>query len=84
MDDVQEALARLEAETRRFRRTKARHEEQRQATVAAVVFALEAGALPTEVAARAPFTDRYVRDIAREHGLAPRKKGSTREDRSPT
>jgi hypothetical protein len=73
--DPQEALARLEVEARRFRRTEKAHDKQREATVAAVIDALRAGAPPTEVAARAPFSDRYMRRIAREHGLAPRRKG---------
>jgi hypothetical protein len=74
--DAEEALAELEAETRRFRRTDKAHTVQREATVAAVVTALRAGARPTDVAKRSPFSDRYVRDVAREHGLAPRRKGA--------
>jgi hypothetical protein len=75
MDAAQEALARLDAETRRFRRTSKAHDKQRDATVAAVVAALRAGALPTDVADHSPFSDRYVRNLARAHGLGPRRKG---------
>lgn len=76
MNPAQEALARLDTETRRFRRTGKAHDKQRTATVAAVVAALQAGALPTDVAEHSPFSDRYVRNLAREHGLAPRRKGA--------
>jgi hypothetical protein len=74
--DAEEALAKLDLETRRFRRTEKAHDMQRDATVAAVIAALQAGARPTDVAEHSPFSDRYVRDVARTHGLAPRRKGS--------
>lgn len=47
-----------------------------QRFVDAVVAALQAGARPTDVAEHSPFTDTYVRRIARQNGLAPRKKGA--------
>lgn len=73
--DIDEALSALDASTRRYRKTEQAHEDARAAAVSAVVTALEAGARPTDVAERSPFTDTYVRRIAREHGLAPRRKG---------
>lgn len=50
-------------------------EEARRASIAAVVAALKAGERPMTVAARSPFTDAYVRRLAREHGIPPRRKG---------
>jgi hypothetical protein len=73
--DVEQALAELDATTRRYRRTEKAHDESRQAALAAVVAALKAGARPTEVTERSPFTDTYVRRIARENGIGPRRKG---------
>lgn len=73
--DAQEALKKLDAATRRFRRTEQAHAAEREGTVAAVVAALRAGARPTDVAEHSPFTDSYVRRIARENGIAPRRKG---------
>jgi hypothetical protein len=73
--DAKEALERLDASTRRYRRTEAAHEESRKASIADVLAALRAGARPTDVANRSPFTDTYVRRIARDNGLAPRRKG---------
>ncbi|MBC6458444.1 hypothetical protein [Actinomadura sp. HBU206391] len=64
--DAQEALEKLEAAARRFRRTKKAHNDAREAAAKAVLEALAAGARPTDVAAAAPFTDTYVRRIVRE------------------
>lgn len=66
----------LRQATRRYRRTEASHEEARQAAIAAVVAALRAGMRPTDVIEQAPFTGVYVRRLAREAGIEPRKKGS--------
>lgn len=74
--DAQEALTKLDAATRRFRRTEKAHASERDATVRAVIEALRSGARPTDVAERSPFTGTYVRRIARQHGLAPRRKGA--------
>lgn len=73
--DAREALDKLDAATRRFRRTKKTHDEAREAAVAAVVAALKADARPTDVADRSPFTDTYVRRVAREHGIEPKRRG---------
>lgn len=69
------ALAALDTSTRRYRRTEKAHEESRQAAVADVVAALRAGARPTDVVARSPFSPAHVRNIAREHGIEPARKG---------
>lgn len=81
--DAQEALASLDAATRRFRRTERAHNAEREATIEAVVAALRAGARPTDVTKHSPFTDTYVRRIARAHGLAPRRKGAPPEPSPP-
>lgn len=75
--DAQEALAELDAASRRFRRTEQAHDAEREATIKAVVDALAAGARPTDVTEHSPFTDTYVRRIARQHGIGPRRKGET-------
>lgn len=64
--DAEEALEKLDLAARRFRRTKKAHDESREAAAKAVLDARAAGARPTDVAARAPFTDTYVRRIVRE------------------
>lgn len=71
----EEALEALDASTRRYRRTEKAHAEAREETTAAVVTALRAGARPTDVADRSPFTGSHVRTIARENGIEPRRKG---------
>ena len=74
-DGTSRALAELDATTKRYRRTEKAHEESRDASIAAVVAALKAGARPTEVTERSPFSPAHVRNLAREHGIAPRRKG---------
>jgi len=75
-EKTEEALRALDASTRRYRRTEKAHEEARAAAVAAVVEALRAGARPTDVTARSPFSPAHVRNIAREHGIEPRRRGA--------
>jgi hypothetical protein len=55
--------------TGRYRHTEEAHEESRKAVTAAVLAALRAGERPTDVAARSPFTETYVRRLARENGI---------------
>jgi hypothetical protein len=62
-------LEAVEADTRRYSRTEAAHEQSRQAVTASVLAALRAGERPTDVAAKSPFTDTYVRKLARENGI---------------
>lgn len=74
-DEIARTLAELDASTKRYRRTEKAHEESRDASVVAVVAALKAGARPTEVTERSPFSPAHVRNLAREHGIGPRRKG---------
>ena len=62
-------LEAVEANTRRYECTEAAHEESRNAVTASVLRALRAGERPTDVAAKAPFTETYVRRLARENGI---------------
>jgi hypothetical protein len=59
----------VENDTRRYRQTEAAHEESRKAVTASVLAALRAGERPTDVAAKSPFTEAYVRKLARENGI---------------
>ena len=59
----------IEEGTRRYRETEEAHKRSRQAVTAAVLAALRAGRRPTDVAARSPFTETYVRKLAREDGI---------------
>jgi hypothetical protein len=59
----------LDAATRQYRRTEGAHEKSRELVTAAVTAALRAGRRPTDVAARSPFTETYVRKLARQHGI---------------
>ena len=62
-------LEAIEADTRRYRDTEAAHEESRKAVIASVLAALRAGQKPTAVAAASPFSEIYVRKLARENGI---------------
>lgn len=70
-----DAMTQLAEATAHYRETEAAHSEARDAAAAAVVEALRAGARPTDVTARSPFTAAYVRRIARDHGIEPAKPG---------
>jgi hypothetical protein len=59
----------VEADTRRYHGTESAHEQSRQAVTASVLAALRAGERPTDVAAKSPFTETYVRKLARENGI---------------
>lgn len=62
-------LEAVERDTARYRTTEAAHEESRKAVTASVLAALRAGDRPTDVAAKSPFTEAYVRKLARQHGI---------------
>jgi hypothetical protein len=62
-------LEAVEADTRRYRQTEEAHEHSRQAVTASVLAALRAGERPTDVAAKSPFTEAYVRRLARDNGI---------------
>ncbi|MEV7007557.1 hypothetical protein [Streptosporangium sp. NPDC051022] len=68
-------LGTLDESTRRYRETEAAHEESRKAVVASVLEALRAGERPTDVVAHSPFTDAYVRKLARENGIKAKPRG---------
>jgi len=74
MEEHEEAL---KASTRRYRRTKAAHEESRKESTADVIAALRAGVPPTKVADLSPFTATQVRAIARKAGIPPAVKGKS-------
>lgn len=65
----------LLAATARYEETKAAHEDAREQAASAVVAALRAGATPTQVTRDSPFTDAYVRKLARDGGIAPGRPG---------
>ena len=64
-------LERLDLATAAYRRTEDAHEKSRYEAVESVIAALRAGHRPAEVARRSPFTDAYVRKLARQRGIAP-------------
>jgi hypothetical protein len=51
------------------------HKREREAHLAAVVAALEAGERPTDVASWSPFTAAYLRKIVRGAGVPPARRG---------
>lgn len=73
--DAKDPLDELEESTRRYRRTEKAHEQSRDDVIAKVVAALKADKRPTDVVKRSPFTDAYVRRIAREHGIEAKPRG---------
>jgi hypothetical protein len=70
-------LAKLDECTARYRQTEDAHEQARQDVIAAALDALKARERPTDVAEHSPFTDAYIRRLARENGIKahPRSKG---------
>lgn len=75
MTEEKDPLTALDQSTRRYRKTEAAHEESRKAVVLDVIAALKAGKRPTDVVKHSPFTDAYVRRIARENGIEPSPRG---------
>ncbi|MFI6732135.1 hypothetical protein ACIBI9_04310 [Nonomuraea sp. NPDC050451] len=72
-------LDKLDESTRRYRETEKAHEASRKEVTDDVVDALREGKRPTDVAAHSPFTDAYVRRIARENGVEPAPRGGSRK-----
>jgi hypothetical protein len=68
----------LVAATERYRTTEAAHETARLDAIAAVLTALRADIGPAEVARLSPFTDAYVRKLARDNGVPPAAPGPKR------
>jgi len=82
----QTPLARLDQATARYRQTEDAHEQARQEVITAALDALKARERPTDVAEHSPFTDAYIRKLARENGIKaqPRSKGPRpRAQRAP-
>lgn len=75
MTDPTRALHALDAATARYEATKAAHEDAREDAIAKALDALRAGAMPTEVADRSPFTATYLRTLARDAGIPPAPAG---------
>jgi hypothetical protein len=55
--------------TMRYQATEAEHQQAREAVTQAVLSALRAGQPPTAVAKASPFSEIYVRKLARENGI---------------
>lgn len=70
--------ARLTATTRTYKRTERAHEQARTDAIDAALDALRGGLQPTEVAALSPFTDVYLRRLARQAGIPPAPPGPKR------
>lgn len=68
-------LATLDQATTGYQDASAALDAAQAAVTTAIVAALRAGATPTEVADRSPFTAAYVRKLAREHGIPPGRPG---------
>lgn len=68
-----------EAAVRSTGRKVARHKAERDAHIAAIVAALEAGERPTDVAAWSPWTPANVRKQARLAGVPEGKRGGHRD-----
>lgn len=81
MNEDQDPLDVLDEHTRQYRLTEKAHDDARERVIAAVLAALRAGKRPTDVAARSPFTDTYVRRVARENGIAPRTRSDSLANR---
>lgn len=75
MEPSSELLAAIDETTRRYRETEQAHEASRQAVIACVIAALKGGERPTDVVQHSPFTDAYVRRLARGKGVAPAPRG---------
>lgn len=75
MTETSDLLAAIDETTRRYRETEKAHEASRQAVIACVIAALKGGERPTDVVRHSPFTDAYVRRIARRKGVAPAPRG---------
>lgn len=62
-------IGEVEKRTLRYRQTGVAHEEARKDVIESVLRALRAGDPPTAVAAASPFSEVYVRKLARENGI---------------
>ena len=72
MDEHDEAV---KATAQRLRRAQSALDAAKEQHITAVLAALRAGRPPMGVAGLSPFTDTRLRQIAREAGIPPAKKG---------
>ena len=79
-------LALLDECTARYWQTKQAHERAQQDVITSALAALQARERPTDVAEHSPFTDAYIRRLARENGIKaePRSKGPRPRHESTT
>lgn len=79
-------LAKLDDATTRYWQTKRAHEQAQQDVIAAALDALKARERPTDVAEHSPFTDAYIRKLARDNGIKaqPKSKGPRPRAKAPT
>ena len=70
-DAIQAAKIALAEEARRYRRAAAAKEAASQAAIGHALALLRAGVAPSEVTRLSPFTDSYIRKLARENGIPP-------------
>lgn len=68
-DEIQAAKIGLAEESRRYRRAAAAKEAASKAAIGRALGLLRAGVGPSEVARLSPFTDSYIRKLARENGI---------------
>lgn len=82
MDDVEELKTGLAEDAERYRRGDQMRREASDAALSKVLALLRAQVPPSEVTRLSPFSDAYVRRIAREHGIEPGRPGPKRRARS--
>ena len=79
MTQMTSKFARLDAITDELTPLENRRNELREEASKLAVELLKAGAPPTEVAARSPFSAAHVRTLARIAGLPPARRGAKKE-----
>lgn len=70
-EEIKAMKAALAEDAKRYRRADKTRKEAGQAALTKAIELLFAGVGPTEVAQLSPFTDAYIRKIAREKGVPP-------------
>lgn len=82
MTKLTSKFARLDAITAELDPLEGRRAELREEASKLAVELLKAGAAPTEVADRSPFSAAHLRTLARIAGLPPARPGGTRKAKS--
>lgn len=77
-------MSKLDAATAAYREVAQQLETEQQNVVAAIITARRAGGTPSVVAKHSPFTDSYVRQLSRKHGLPPGSPGPKAGKDSPS